>query len=180
VPLDWYRSATFAQFPDETPLTIRRTFTSPFASNARRQFCGYCGTQLTSWNERTKVDADFISLTLGSLLDDDLAVLEELGILPADSDDESSPQVGSQIVSLLSPQGFATRGAPWFESMVDNGRLGRIKRQKGGHISNNGSVRVEWEIVEWTGNDDSNDADTLTGKRKHGDIEQDDVPMEHS
>lgn len=101
VPLAWYRSATFAQYPDETPPTIRRTYVSPFppaaaggaaAPSARRQFCGYCGTHLSAWHERTPADAEHIALTLGSLLDEDVGALEALGVLePLLLDDEPTP-----------------------------------------------------------------------------------------
>jgi len=42
------------------------------------------------------------------------------------------------------------RGIPYFETLVENSRLGQIKRRKGGHISRDGSVRVQWEVVELT------------------------------
>lgn len=173
MPLGWYRSATFAQFPDETPLTIRRTFTSPFSSSTRRQFCGYCGTQLSSWNERTTVDADYISITLGSLLDDDLSVLEEVGLLPSESDEETSP------VPHHSELSVSSRGAPWFETVVENTPLGRVKRQHGGRTSRDGSVRVEWEIVEFTETDeDLGSGPSNTGKRKLGEVEAEDIRMQ--
>lgn len=69
------------------------------------------------------------------------------------------------------------RGAPWFEEIVENTRLGKIKQQRGGHASNDGSVRVEWEVVEWTGEEEAEDADdegvaaAATGKRKLGELE---------
>jgi len=40
------------------------------------------------------------------------------------------------------------RGLPYFEEMVENSRLGRIKRRKGGHTSADGMRRVEWEVLE--------------------------------
>jgi hypothetical protein len=175
VPLTWYTSATFAQFPDETRSSIQRTFTSPFptASNSRRQFCGYCGTQLTSWHERTKDDADHICLTVGSLLDEDQALLGQLGYLPSgdSSDEDGAILVGpsrSRSVVKSEPQ---TRGAPWFEEIVENTRLGRIKQQRGGHSSRDGSVRVEWEVVEYTEGDDADDESSGSSKRKIGEVD---------
>jgi hypothetical protein len=125
VPLAWYTSATFAQFPDESRSSIQRTFTSPFASNSRRQFCGYCGTQLTSWHERTEEDAKHICLTVGSLLEEDQAQLGRLGFLPGgDSSDEDAAAIAgpskARSVVRSEPQ---TRGAPWFEEMVRNPRI---------------------------------------------------------
>jgi hypothetical protein len=168
VPLTWYTSATFAQFPDETRASIQRSFTSPFAADTRRQFCGYCGTQLTSWHERTRDDADHISLTVGSLLDDDQAALAGLGFLPGgdSTDDDSNAGPPSKRRALVKTESRG-RGAPWFEEMVENTRLGYIKQQRGGHASRDGSVRVEWEVVEWTETDDADDeASTQGGKRK--------------
>lgn len=46
------------------------------------------------------------------------------------------------------------RGMPYFEEMVENSRLGRIKRQKGGHTSADGTRSVEWEVVEIGGEDE--------------------------
>ncbi|KAJ4366286.1 hypothetical protein N0V83_007922 [Neocucurbitaria cava] len=186
VPLPWYTSATFAQFPDETRSSIQRSFVSPFASNAhRRQFCGYCGTQLSSWNERTREEAEHICLTVGSLLDEDQAMLGELGFLPGgdSSDDEvsmhlagPSPRTNTQrnIVSS-EPQ---SRGTPWFEEIVRNTRLSRFKQQRGGHSDS--GVRVEWEVVEWTEGEDADDEGgaSSSSKRKIGDVEaSDDTEM---
>ncbi|CAG5138445.1 uncharacterized protein ALTATR162_LOCUS362 [Alternaria atra] len=175
VPLPWYTSATFAQFLDETPLSIKRSFTSPYTPNSRREFCGYCGTQLTSWNERTRDEADHISLTVGSLLDEDQEMLGELGFLPSSSessDDEAStvrpaPSSHSRSVARSEPQ---SRGAPWFEEIVRNTRLGRFKHQRGGHSES--GVHVEWEVTEWTEGDDVNDEGSATpSKRKIGDVD---------
>lgn len=183
VPLPWYTSATFAQFLDETPMSIKRSFTSPYTPNSRRQFCGYCGTQLTSWNERTRDEADHISLTVGSLLDEDQEMLGELGFLPSSSessDDEASVAGPSRTtdrsrsVARSEPQ---SRGAPWFEEIVRNTRLGRFKQQRDGHTES--GVHVEWEVTEWTEGDDGDDEGSATpSKRKIGDVDgTDDTEM---
>ncbi|EON69007.1 hypothetical protein W97_08265 [Coniosporium apollinis CBS 100218] len=185
VPIDWYHSATYAFFPDETHRSIRRSFVSPFSPfGTRREFCGYCGTQLSSWNERTREDAEFISLTVGSVMDDDLEILDRMGLLPERDEGEETDEAGSgRAVAPAKRQAQSAvlvaernRGAPWFEEMVQQTRLGRIKRQKGGHTSNDGSMRVEWEIVEYEG--DTEDG-TVTGKRKIGEMEdgREDVVM---
>ncbi|KAF2662596.1 hypothetical protein K491DRAFT_700352 [Lophiostoma macrostomum CBS 122681] len=182
VPLAWYTSATFAQFSDETHSSIQRTFTSPFAANSRRQFCGYCGTQLTSWHERTEEDAKHIYLTVCSLLEEDQEQLGQLGFLPSgDSSDEDAAIIAgpskARSVAKSEPQ---TRGAPWFEEMVENTRLGRIKQQRGGHSSRDGSVRVEWEVMEWTEADDADDESAGAGassKRKIGELLGEDTEM---
>ncbi|KAF2808342.1 uncharacterized protein BDZ99DRAFT_464222 [Mytilinidion resinicola] len=177
VPLAWFHSATYAQFPDETHTSIQRTFTSPFPSaHSRRQFCGYCGTQLTSWHERTREDAEHILLTVGSLLDEDQELLGELGYLPGDSSDEEPAIVrgGQGQGERAVAQAERARGTPWFEELVEDTRLGKFKKQKGGHVSRDGSVRVEWEVVEWTEGDDADDeAGETTGpaKRKIGEVQ---------
>jgi hypothetical protein len=182
VPLPWYTSATFAQFPDETRSSIRRSFVSPFTSDHRRVFCGYCGTQLTSWNERTSEDAEHISLTVGSLLDSDQELLEELGLLPhSDSSDEETtttvtgPPRASNTQTVLRSEPSA-RGAPWFEEIVRNTRLGRFKQQRGGHSTS--GVQVEWEVTEWTEADEADDEGLATpSKRKIGEVEAEDSEM---
>lgn len=175
VPLPWYTSATFAQFPDETRTSIQRTFTSPFSTNTRHQFCGYCGTQLTSWHERTREDAEHISITVGSLLSEDQELLGKLGLLPSgdSSEDEAEEPARVRTVIRSEPQ---VGGAPWFEELVESTRLGRIKQQRGGHSSRDGRVTVEWEVVEWTEGDDNE----ALGKRKLGDLEGGDVAMRNA
>ncbi|KAF1954579.1 hypothetical protein CC80DRAFT_417528 [Byssothecium circinans] len=183
VPLPWYASATFAQFPDEERTSIMRTFVSPFASDTRRQFCGYCGTQLTSWHERTRDDSEHICLTVGSLLDEDQALLGQLGYLPGgDSSDEETHAAGPSRQSQLQtqPRTVMARGAPWFEEMVEHTRLGRFKQQRGGHTSWDGNAKVEWEVMEWTEGDDADDEGTAPGKRKLVAIESEDTEMRNS
>lgn len=182
VPLKWYTSATFAQFKDEDRTSIQRTFVSPFASNTRRQFCGYCGTQLTSWHERTNEDAEHICLTVGSLLDEDQALLGELGYLPSggeSSDEDTSGAGPSRPTQAVARSGQQPRGAgaPWFEEMVEHTKLGHFKQQRGGHTSRDGTVKVEWEVVEWTEADDADDEGMNLGKRKIGQIEEEDTDM---
>ncbi|KAF2140003.1 uncharacterized protein K452DRAFT_231104 [Aplosporella prunicola CBS 121167] len=199
VPLSWYHSSASPFFPDEPLSLIRRTFHEPEpepapetsttaassttpsqqqhhhrAAALRRQFCGYCGTPLSSWHERTPQDADFISLTLGSLREDDVRGLEELGLFGEDNEGEGgseSESAADERAALFAPlQVTPTRGAPWFESLVEDSRLGRIKHSRGGYRSKDGSVREEWEVVEWgagEGEDGgSSESSSSTGKRK--------------
>ncbi|KAF2128136.1 hypothetical protein P153DRAFT_387095 [Dothidotthia symphoricarpi CBS 119687] len=181
VPLSWYTSATFAQFPDETRSSIQRAFTSPFASNTRRQFCGYCGTQLSSWNEHTRDEAEHICLTIGSLMDEDQALLGDLGLLPSsESSDDDATLAGPSRSTQARPAArseLQARGAPWFEEIVQNTRLGRFKQQRGGHSGS--GVRVEWEVMEWTEADDADDEGgrATPSKRKIGDVDDGDAEM---
>lgn len=145
-------------------------------------FCGYCGTQLSSWNERTPEDADHISLTVGSLLDNDQELLGELGFLPhSDSSDEETtttiagPSRSNHTRTVLRSEPSA-RGAPWFEEIIRNTRLGRFKQQRGGHSTS--GVQVEWEVTEWTEADEADDEGSVTtSKRKIGEVDAEDSEM---
>lgn len=122
---------------------------------------------------------------MGSLLDEDQALLGELGYLPnGDSSDED-------IIALAGPSsrtarsvvrsGPQTQGAPWFEELVEHTKLGRLKQQRGGQTSRHGNVKVEWEVVEWTEADDADDESTAPGKRKIGEVEAgDDAEMRNA
>ncbi|KAF2998303.1 hypothetical protein E8E13_007478 [Curvularia kusanoi] len=180
VPLPWYTSATFAQYPDETHSSIQRTFSSHHTPATSNKFCGYCGTQLSSWNERTRDEAEHICLPVGSLLDEDQELLSTLGFFGDSSDEETSaPELSqtrpTQAVVRPGPQ---SRGAPWFEEIVRNTRLGRYKQQRGGHSDN--GVQVEWEVTEWIegGEDDGSRVPTPPSKRKIGHVEAEDSEMQ--
>lgn len=203
VPLDWYHSSTFAQFPDETHNLIKRTFHTPPADPGlpptRRQFCGYCGTHLTAWNEGpagADSRAEHVDVTLGSLLRESLDRLEALQLY-GDSEEESErelvrdegetinnedhiPTNEESIAGVDGPAAIAptstasrqrpvvthrmhNRGMPYFEEMVEDSRLGRIKRWKGGHTSADGARSVEWEVIEMDGQEDQPTADALKG-----------------
>jgi hypothetical protein len=157
-------------------MSIKRSFVSPFTSNTRRQFCGYCGTQLSSWNERTRDEAEHICLTVGSLLDEDQELLGNLGFLPSSesSDDEANVTGLSRTnpTRTVARSGPQARGAPWFEEIVRDTRLGRFKQQRGGHSDN--GVHVEWEVTEWSEADNADDESSATAnKRKIGDLDAD-------
>lgn len=66
----------------------------------------------------------------------------------------AAPVATTSRATARSLQRMRNRGLPYFEEMVENSRLGRIKRQKGGALSADGRTTVEWEIVE-IGNGDS-------------------------
>lgn len=178
MPLPWYTSATFAQFPDETHSSIQRTFVSPYTPTTSNKFCGYCGTQLSSWNERTRDEAEHICLPVGSLVDEDQELLNTLGFFGDSSDEETSvaepPRTNpTGTVVQSEPQ---ARGAPWFEEIVRNTSLGRFRQQRGGHLDN--GVQVEWEVTEWTEGDDNGESGSATpSKRKIADLEAGDTEM---
>ncbi|RYP17810.1 hypothetical protein DL765_004294 [Monosporascus sp. GIB2] len=169
VPLSWYHSRAFAFFPDETRSAIRRVYSPPAEQHTLRHFCGFCGTPISYWSERPRSEADYIQLTLGSLLTEDLHGLDEIGLIPGVFEDDSmdivaapTTNTGSQLI------GRDTTGIPWFESMISGSRLGSLQTTRGARESQDGRIRVEWEVTEWTADDDE---ETNNGKRKRGEME---------
>lgn len=155
---------------DESHSSIRRTYTSPQETTCKRQFCGFCGTPLSYWSEEPPSEADYISLTLGSLTGKDLRDLEDLGLLPEEAveDVESAKdtieRTGRSIVH---------EGLPWFETMVEGSRLGKMKKSWGKHHSSDGRYQIEWEITEFT----TDDEPVAPAKRKVGVLEEADSNM---
>ncbi|KAK2861227.1 hypothetical protein FQN49_004414 [Arthroderma sp. PD_2] len=166
VPLEWYQSSTVSYFPDETHAAIRRTFIPPEDPHCRRVFCGFCGTPLTYWTESPPEEADYMSVTVGSLFSQDQSALEDLGLLPEDADTGASvvpvstsagvtptPSSSRQVAST-EPQMFVSRhsgtlgGIPWFEEMIEGSRLGRVGKHRRG-VGGNETMHVEWEVSEW-------------------------------
>ncbi|KAI1644771.1 uncharacterized protein F4817DRAFT_318436 [Daldinia loculata] len=181
VPLSWYHSQMFPFFPDESRTNIKRAYSHPAEQNAMRQFCGFCGTPLSYWSEEPRSEADYIQLTLGSLLTEDLRDLEDLGLIPDESEldlmDIVPTQASSQDSQLI---GRDVAGIPWFESMILGSRLGNIYTTKGVRKGRDGKARVEYEITEWTGDDAAGDETgqtvlfyelPTTSKRKRGEVD---------
>lgn len=116
--------------------------------------------------------AEGISVTLGSLLDEDQGVLGELGLLPGWHEEEEEEDEEDDLEAddaaegtVLRREEARVRGAPWFEELVEGGRLGRVTRRRGGHTS--GGRTVEWEVVEVeTGEDHAVDTPGSGLKRK--------------
>jgi hypothetical protein len=161
VPLTWYHSTTHAFFPDETHNAIRRAYSHPSHQAEKRQFCGYCGTPLSYWSEDPAPEADFIHLTLGSLLREDLQDLEEMGLIPEESDEEEDANKEPESEKKQQQQQITTApnksdvlrqsyGVPWFDGLVEGTRLGNMRRKHGIRHSGDGNVRVEWEIIEYS------------------------------
>ncbi|PHH66113.1 hypothetical protein CDD81_176 [Ophiocordyceps australis] len=156
VPLTWYHSTTFAFFPDETHPMIRRVYTHPSQQHSKRHFCGFCGTPLSYWSESPMSEAEYINLTLGSLLREDLRDLEDMGLIPDDSEPDPREQedqeeaAGPVTAGSRSTALHQSYGVPWFDGLVDGTRLGNMRRSQGIKRSQDGSVSVEWEIVEYT------------------------------
>ncbi|KAH8653372.1 hypothetical protein BX600DRAFT_470693 [Xylariales sp. PMI_506] len=179
VPLTWYHSQTFPLYPDESRSSIRRIYSSPSEQHAMRHFCGFCGTPISYFTEEPRSEAEYIQLTLGSLLTQDLRDLEELGLIPSEDEDDAmdiesaAPAPGAEL--QLSGRDFTN--LPWFDNLIQGSRLGNVHTSRGVKHSRDGTVRVEWEITEWT--DDSNDdgdgdgpEQAAIGKRKRADTDQ--------
>lgn len=98
--------------------------------------------------------------------------MEEGGLLQVDGgsegDEEEEKMEGLGGFGIV--RGVRHRGAPWFESLVEEGKEGWLRRQKGGHTSGDGGVEVEWEVMEW--NEDGSEDATTTVKRKIGEVEE--------
>jgi hypothetical protein len=106
------------------------------------------------------------------LLDDDLEKLNELGLLEGLDEEQSASAEQQQraVAPAASRIGVVThRGAPWFEDLIEDSQLGRLRRQKGGHTSADGSITVQWEVMEWSSADQEEEG--ASGKRKRGDLE---------
>ncbi|KAL2074916.1 hypothetical protein VTL71DRAFT_8696 [Oculimacula yallundae] len=176
IPIAWYESTTFAFMDDESHSSIRRTYTSPSEQSSKRHFCGFCGTPLAFWSEETPADAQYISLTLGSLAGKDLRDLEDLGVLPKEAVEDA---VGERELlgesAGLVKEGNNGEGLPWFENMVRGSRLENVKTSWGEGRSQNGRFRVEWEIVEWSEERDGGEGTNAAAKRKLGEVVGDDV-----
>ncbi|KAI1302657.1 hypothetical protein F5Y03DRAFT_208780 [Xylaria venustula] len=182
VPLLWFHSEVFPFFPDETRSTIRRQYAHPAERHTQRSFCGYCGTQLSYWSEQPLGEADYIQLTLGSLLTEDLHNLQELGLLPDDAEPDEMEIVASDVPGVPDPgRGLTGRditSIPWFDSLISGSRLGNIHTTKSVRQSRDGLSRVEFEVTEWTADDDddnerdaSESSTSTPGKRKRLDTD---------
>jgi hypothetical protein len=156
---------------------IRRVYTHPSQDYSKRHFCGFCGTPLSYWSEEPRSEADFINLTLGSLLREDIRDLEDIGLIPEDSDEgpssrsEAAPATPTKRTALQ--QSF---GVPWFDGLIEGSRLGSMRRSYGARQSRDGQTSIEWDIVEFSengGGETGEGETTLTqlGKRKLRDHE---------
>jgi hypothetical protein len=184
VPIAWYQSHTRSYYPDETHSTIRRTFTPLHAPHCKRIFCGFCGTPLTYWTEEPVSESDYLQVTVGSLLGDDIRALEDLDLLPQDVEVDTLTQADApantdqdKVVTSTSnattrtERSGTTGDLPWFEEMISGSALGRTQRtRRGMGMSADGTTRVEWEVTEIGAGDDDSDSGTGRGKRKIGDV----------
>ena len=122
-----------------------------------------------------------MNVTLGSLLNESIEQLEVLKIIADNTDDGAGLVQGGNVdqedhiptnesqeggvdgppeapdppgeLSTMSQHSMQNRGMPYFEEMVENSRLGRIKRQRGGQTSQDGTTTVQWEVIEIGGDE---------------------------
>jgi hypothetical protein len=198
VPIEWVSSTTVAQFPNETHSSIRRTFTPNDEPNCKRVFCGFCGTHLSYWTEQPATEANYLSITLGSLFGDDLRELQKLDLLPEDTRPEDlgaqpTPSHGTteSAQDAITPQSstLAQRNTrmgrlgdlDWFEEMVNGSHLGRTQHtRRGMGVSADGRTQVSWaQVSEYVDGDEIETPSTNTSgsKRKIEDIGDDDITM---
>ena len=119
---------------------------------------------------------------------EDLADLEELGLVPSSDSSDTETEADNKQVQTPTKEGdtpmaepdaeevVATHkretvgGVSWFDTLMEGSRLGgRMRMTKGRRTNRSGSVRVEWEVVEWS--DDGEDEAARNGKRKLADRE---------
>ena len=184
MPVSWYQSHTRSYYPDESHLAIRRTFTPLYTPHVKRNFCGFCGTHLTYWSEDPPSESDYLQVTVGSLLGDDIRALEDLGLLPEDTDVSALTQgdasadvnpdtpVASTGDATMSTERHGISGdLSWFEEMISGSALGRSqKTRRSVDMSADGTMRVDWEVTEAGAGEDDEDSGTGRGKRKIGDL----------
>lgn len=132
---------------------------------------------MSYFTDEPRSEADYIQLTLGSLLTEDLHDLEEMGLVGEDDEEDEvdamdivpTTPAAAAAAADLSLIGRDFTHIPWFDSMIQGSRLGNVRTSKGSRQSRDGSVRVEWEVTEWTV-DDEDEADSseaaAAGKRK--------------
>lgn len=157
VPLSRLRSTTYAFYPDETHHAIRRVFTPRNAPHSKRYFCGFCGTQLTYWTEESREEADWVCVSVGSLRRESLEILEEAGLFASAGENESEltgEEKGLEKGSAKRKHMRELSGSPWFEEMIEGSELGKLKRRRGWQESPDGKTKIEWEVVEFTPEDE--------------------------
>lgn len=178
VPLEWYFSTALPFYPDETTSMISRVYP---AAHEQRRFCGFCGTPLSYWSEEPRSEANYIQLALGSLFPEDLADLEDLGFIPSPGEEEEltfkdedahmrgHDEIEREQALTIRKHHEVIKGVPWLDTLTEGSRLGTLRHAKGGGENQSGTVKVEWEIVEWTADDESRSDTPRNGKRKLAD-----------
>ncbi|KAF3075275.1 hypothetical protein CFAM422_002225 [Trichoderma lentiforme] len=152
VPLSWYHSSTYAFFPDETHTMIRKVYSHPSQDYSKRHFCGFCGTPLSYWSEEPRSEAEYINLTLGSLLREDIRDLEDMGLIPEGDESPPRSEAAAPAVPTRRTALQQSFGVPWFDGLIEGSRLGSMRRSYGATRSRDGQTSIEWDIVEYSEN----------------------------
>jgi hypothetical protein len=136
---------------------------------------------LSYWSESPPSEAEYISLTLGSLEWSDLRDLDELGLLPEGALGEwESGGKAPTMATVIGGEGQHAEShevVPWFETMLQGSSLSRVRRSRGKRQTQDGRVRMEWEIVELLPNEGPENDTQASGKRKLEDDESHDSAM---
>lgn len=118
--------------------------------------------------------------------------LDELGLLPEgalvewEAEERAGEHPSSTMRTVVGGEGLHAESlhaeshgvVPWFETMLQGSSLGRVRRSRGKRQTQDGRVRIEWEVVELLP-DEGVEGDTqATGKRKLGDVESHDPVMD--
>lgn len=181
VPITRIQSTTHAFYEDETHSAIRRVFTPQHLPHTKRHFCGFCGTQFSHWSEQPPEEAEFIFVNLGSLKNESMEKLEDAGILSEASTEQGERMAATgdkshEAVTTVKGRKREVRGNPWFEEVIEGSELGRIKRRRGGDSTADGKTTVEWEVVEFEG-EEGDGGGTGSSKRKLESLNSEDVDM---
>lgn len=101
-----------------------------------------------------------------------------MGILPSEAlqDAEHDKEKIENVVPFAGSNTMndpANEGLPWFQTLIEGSRLGKMKRSSGQR--QDGRYKVEWEIMEWTDGDEVGGASPA--KRKLGEVEEHDSSM---
>jgi len=102
------------------------------------------------------------------LTGEDLRDLEDLGLLPKEAlESDSENGNGNPDVTEMQqaePEIEERDIVPWFETLVQGSKLGKLRRMRGQKQSTDGRRRVEWEIMEWT--DDAGESDAAASSKR--------------
>ena len=104
----------------------------------------------------------------------DLGDLEEMGLIP---EAEEQPARDSEVTTSGAEEeapftGRESLSLPWFESMMAGSRLGTLRTSKGSNQSRDGRVKVEWEVLEWTGDNVDTSNPAKRKKRDPGEVDE--------
>ena len=102
---------------------------------------------MTYWSESPQEEAEWVYVNLGSLRNKSVEALETAGFFAGNEEAKIDTQVAK------TGHGRELKGTAWFEEMIEGSELGRMKRRREGQTSLDGRTKVEWEVVEFDGND---------------------------